>query len=179
METARGTPTRHLREEGLVAAIETAQREENAHLLRRLCFVRNRYAGDSITEAGRRVGVSSATASRWARRWEADGVDGLRRAPRSGRPPALDGRDRDAIAEALEQRSRWTVEEVRRLIGWGFDVTYSSRHVYRIVDELGMDGRLGRIQPEQEDAGDPLEDDAVRGALDAVRRPDDAASGET
>lgn len=175
MGSAPRPATRRLDEGTLEEAIDAAQRAGDARLLRRLCFVRNLYEGDSATEAGRRVGVSSATASRWARRWETDGVDGLRPGSRDGRPAALDAGDRAALASALEQRPRWTIEDVRRLIDRGFDVSYSIRHVYRIVDELGCADRIRRSIPE-EGRGDPIADDAVLAALASVNGADDPAA---
>src|SRR5699024_4241894 len=68
----------HLPEAELDTAINEAQMADEARLVRRLCFVKNLYAGDVLEEAARRVGVSQANSSRWAHAWNDAGVDGLR-----------------------------------------------------------------------------------------------------
>ena len=68
----------HLSEAELDTAINDAQKVDEARLVRRLCFVKNLYAGDVLEEAARRVGVSQANSSRWAHVWNDAGVDGLR-----------------------------------------------------------------------------------------------------
>jgi hypothetical protein len=40
------------------------QKANEAHLVRRLCFVKNLYAGDVLEEAARQAGVSQANSSR-------------------------------------------------------------------------------------------------------------------
>lgn len=54
----------HLSEKDLDHAINEAQQAGEAHLVRRLCYVKNLYAGDVLEEAARRVGVSQANSSR-------------------------------------------------------------------------------------------------------------------
>jgi hypothetical protein len=49
---------RHLSEAELDQAISNAQTADETRLVRRLCFVKNLYAGDTREEAGRCVGVS-------------------------------------------------------------------------------------------------------------------------
>ena len=68
----------HLSEAELNMAINEAQKADEARLVRRLCFVKNLYAGDVLEEAARRVGVSQANSSRWAHAWNDAGIDGLR-----------------------------------------------------------------------------------------------------
>ena len=80
---------RHLSEAELDQAISNAQTADETRLVRRLCFVKNLYAGDTREEAGRCVGVSQPTSSRWAHAWNHTGVDGLRPSFGGGRPPKL------------------------------------------------------------------------------------------
>ena len=54
----------HLSEAELDAVINEAQKADEPSLVRRLCFVKNLYAGDVLEEAARRVGVSQANSSR-------------------------------------------------------------------------------------------------------------------
>lgn len=66
--------TRDLSVEELDQAIDEAQQAGEARLVRRLCFVKNLYAGDSPPKVGETVGVSQSTSDRWARAWNEAGV---------------------------------------------------------------------------------------------------------
>lgn len=128
--------TRHLDDAALAAAIDEAQRAGNPYLVRRLCFVRNLYRGDSISEAADRVGVSQPTGSRWVDAWNADGVAGLEPAFGGGRPSKLSDEEREQIQLLLEQHQSLTAADVRQLIESAFGVTYSKRHVARLFGDV-------------------------------------------
>ncbi|WP_166033631.1 hypothetical protein [Haloplanus aerogenes] len=49
---------KHLSEEELEQAITDAQKAGETCLVRRLCYVKNLYQGDTREEAGKRVGIS-------------------------------------------------------------------------------------------------------------------------
>ena len=156
----------HLDREGLDAAIEAAQRNGEARLVRRLCLVKNCYAGDTLTEAASRVGVSQPTASRWVDAWNDDGVDGLRPDFGGGRPPRLTDDERDRLAAVLERHPSLTVGQVGTLIEEAFGVTYSRRHVARLVERLEPGNLAAR-----RDAPAPTDSGSERpgGPLDAAR----------
>ena len=69
---------RHLTEEELSEAIDEAEQADEPRLVRRLCFIKNLYAGDAPEEAAVRVGMSQSTSSHWRRAWNDHGLDGLR-----------------------------------------------------------------------------------------------------
>jgi putative transposase len=48
----RGHLTRHLSERGLDQAIEEAQKTDETRLIRRLCFIKNLYQGDTRKQEG-------------------------------------------------------------------------------------------------------------------------------
>jgi len=58
MGSRRFDVTKHLSEGELDRAVNEAQKADEARLVRRLCFVKNLYAGGVLEEAARRVGVS-------------------------------------------------------------------------------------------------------------------------
>ena len=80
---------RQLSGEQLDTAINDAQKTDETRLVRRLCFIKNLYFGDSTKIAAQRVGVCRFTGDRWLARWNADGVDGLRPSFADGRPAKL------------------------------------------------------------------------------------------
>jgi len=56
---------KHLTETELDREINDAQKADEIRLVRRLCFVKNLYQGDTRKEAGNRVGISRSTTRRW------------------------------------------------------------------------------------------------------------------
>ncbi|MDJ1434609.1 helix-turn-helix domain-containing protein [Halostagnicola sp. A-GB9-2] len=54
-----------------------AQKADKTRLVRRLCFIKNVFLGDTDKMAARRVGVSQPTGGRWLKAWNEGGVDGL------------------------------------------------------------------------------------------------------
>jgi DNA-binding GntR family transcriptional regulator len=69
-----------------------------------------------VAEAARRSSVSRATVAKWWRRYLDAGVDGLRDAPHTGRPPASDDVVRRVLTCALDEppagTERWTTRTV-------------------------------------------------------------------
>lgn len=57
----------------------------------------------SIVEIAQILGVSYETVEDWFTRWNDKRRDGLRDAPRSGRPPKLDNKDRNVLREIAQQ----------------------------------------------------------------------------
>jgi len=123
---------RHLDETELAEAIDDAQKAGQPHLVRRLCFIRNLYEGDSVTEAADRVGVAQPTGSRWVEAWNADGVDGLEPEWGGGRPPRLSESEQEQFKELLEQHQPLTTQQIQQLLEDGFDVAYTQRHISRL-----------------------------------------------
>jgi putative transposase len=73
----RGRFVKHLSGGELDHAIAVAQKADETRLVRRLCYVKNLYHGNTRKEAGDRVGISRATTHRWTRAWNDGGIEGL------------------------------------------------------------------------------------------------------
>ena len=97
---------RHLSESELDQAIEEAQKADETRLVRRLCFIKNLYQGDTRKQAGRRVGISRSTTRRWARAWNESGIKGLRPRFGGGRPPKLSSEQFEELCAILEDGNR-------------------------------------------------------------------------
>ena len=70
--------------------------------------------GKTYTEAAQTVGVSEATASNWAKKYQGIGLQCLQDRPRSGRPIEIDGTQRAKItalacSEAPEGYGKWSL----------------------------------------------------------------------
>ena len=160
---------RHLNEKELDAAIDEAQKAEETRLVRRLCLIKNLYAGDSVTEAADRVGVTQPTASRWTDRWNNHGVDGLRPDFGGGRPPKLSETEQEQLCEVLERHQPLTTKHVQQLIEDGFDVSYSQRHVSRLLKKLGMKYAIPRPEsPDRPDDADEILEQRFEAALEEL-----------
>lgn len=160
---------RHLSEEELDTAIDEAQKADETRLVRRLCLIKNLYAGDSVTEAANRVGVTQPTASRWTDRWNEHGVDGLRPDFNGGRPPKLTEQQQEQLCEVLEAHQPLTTTHVQRLIEEGFGVSYSQRHISRLLKKLGMRYAIPRPEsPDRPDDADELLEQRLEAALDEL-----------
>lgn len=158
---------RHLSESELDDRIDAAQSAEEPRLVRRLCLIKNLYLGDSVTEAGNRVAVSQPTASRWVDRWNESGVDGLRPDFGGGRPPKLTEEEQEQLVDVLERHQPLTTDHVQRLIEDGFGVSYSQRHLSRLLKKLGMKYAIPRPEsPDRPDDADEVLEERLEAALD-------------
>lgn len=112
-------------------------------------------------EIARRLGVSDAAVAQWKRRWEADGLRGLRRRRSSGRPSRLSdaqwgqllGMLRLGALAAGFETERWTLRRVAAVIRRTFGVRYHCRSVGRALRARGWSPQVPRARArEREDA---------------------------
>lgn len=121
-------------------AMEKAIREEHdADLrLRLLLVLKVKYDGIGQNKAARELQAQSSWAVTWVRRFEDEGIEGLKTRSRSGRPPKVEQRTLARIGrEVTTNESGWTVKEVRQLVQEEAGVTYSERHVLRLIHRWG------------------------------------------
>lgn len=160
---------RHLTEEELADAIDDAQSAGNTRLVRRLCFIRNLYKGDSVTEAADRVGVAQPTGSRWVEAWNAGEIDGLKPDFGDGRPSKLTEQEQEQLKEILKGNQPLTTQQIQQIIEEGFDVSYSQRHISRLLKKLGMKYAIPRPKkPEQPDEAEEILEKNLQAALDEL-----------
>ncbi len=160
---------RHFEDDELSTAIDEAQQENNAYLVRRLCLIKNLYAGDSLTEAASRVGVTQPTASRWAEAWNSDAIEGLKPDFDGGRPSKLSSSQKDRLAEVLEANQPLTTEQVKIILEEGFEISYSQRHISRILKDLGMKYAIPRpVEPDRPDDAEEILEENLQAALDEL-----------
>ena len=107
---------KNLSEDQLGEAINEAQKADETRLVRRLCFVKNLYLGDTTSMAARRVGVSRHTGDRWLARWNAGCVDGLRPSFAGGRPAKLSPEQFEEFFTLLKEGQPWTPQEIDDLL---------------------------------------------------------------
>lgn len=96
-------------------------------------------------EVARWVDSSRQSVMRWSQLLEHDGLRGLRRASRIGRPPVLTDRQLDQLARRLKAGSlaagyvteMWTLQRIGALIQREFRARLSASSVWRTLQRMG------------------------------------------
>jgi len=107
-----------------------AQERLNRRVRERLEMVKARALGQDLEQIARWCGRTVETVRHWLRRYQEDGVAGLRDAPRSGRPRQADAAYRGALVQA--------VSTPPRELGLGFDAWTSARLARYLAEQTGV-----------------------------------------
>jgi len=164
---------RHLTPEELDGAIDEAQQADEARLVRRLICIKTLYLGDTLAQAAQRAGVDSTTVGRWIDQWNEAAVDGLRPSFGGGKPPKLSEQQQERLKRVLAEYQPWTTTEVRLLIENAFDVSYSERHISRLLRRYGMNYSIPRPEdPNRPENAEEILDERLQEALAELTDPD-------
>jgi transposase len=134
-----------------------ARRERDGRVSARLLALANALDGMSRDEAARAAGMDRQTLRDRVRRYNAEGVAGLRDRPRPGRPRGLDeGRQAALKALVLERPElerdgcvAWRARDLRGLVERRFGVRYSESGVRRLLHGLDLSWQKARpVRPE-------------------------------
>jgi transposase len=123
-----------------------ARREPNARARVRLLGVANALSGMPIAAAARGVGAGRATLYDWLGRYRAEGVDGLRDRPKSGRPrlltPEQDAAFKARIAagpdDAKDGVTAFRGVDMQRILKEEFKVKAGLSSAYQLAHRLGL-----------------------------------------
>ena len=166
MPNRRKEIERHLSPEEIDEAINDAQKADEARLVRRLTCIKNLYAGDTLKQAAWRVGVDESTVSEWSDDWNDHGLEGLRPSFGGGRPPKLSKQQSERLKRVLEEYQPWTTTEIKILIEDAFDVSYSQRHISRLLRKFGMNYAIPRPEsPDRPEDAEEMLDERLQEAL--------------
>src|ERR1700692_4322609 len=113
---------------------------------RRLLALASILDGASRTQAAKSVGMERQTLPDWVHRYNAEGVEGLRDRPRTGRKPLLGGSELIELDGIVETQPdpvkdgvvRWRRRDLKEVIARRFGVRISVRSVGRILRERGF-----------------------------------------
>ncbi len=94
--------------------------------------------GHRLQEIANIMGVNRRTVYNWRRRYEEEGIEGLKTREKPGRKRKLSDEDMERLKDLLKQKDYWTTRGVRNLIKIEFGIEYTLRHVARILRKLGM-----------------------------------------
>ena len=98
----------------------------------------------SQAEIARRLGISRATVSDWAKQIAAGGLRALRRRESTGRPPRLSAEQKTRLIQILKRGARaagfpserWTMGRVQEMIWREFNVVYHVHYMNRLLERL-------------------------------------------
>jgi transposase len=134
-----------------------ARQESDGRVACRLLGVANALAGMRRGQAARQAGMDRQTLRDWVIRFNAEGVEGLRDRPKSGRPTWLD-EGQLATFKVLVLRGpdperdsvcSWRAKDLCRLVEQRFGVVYSENGVLRLLHDLDLSWQKARpVHPE-------------------------------
>ena len=134
-----------------------ARLESDGRVACRLLGLANVIDGMSRERAARQAGMDRQTLRDWVIRFNAEGIEGLRDRPRSGRRPWLD-EGQQAAFKALVLRgpdperdgvSTWRAKDLCRTVEDRFGVRYAENGMLRLLHDLGLSWQKARpVHPE-------------------------------
>lgn len=134
-----------------------ARRETNGRVACRLLALAHVLDGMSREDAARQAGMDRQTLRDWVIRFNAEGIEGVRDRPKSGRPTWLDDGQLAAL-KALVLRgpaperdgvSTWRAKDLCRIVEDRFGVTSTENGMLRLLHDLGLSWQKARpVHPE-------------------------------
>ena len=93
----------------------------------------------------REMNRSNPWASEWLKRYDKEGVEGLKDRPKIGRSPELSEGIGYQIRKELKESSQgWTTKQVEELIVERSGIKYHYTHIYRILRKWGFKQKVPR-----------------------------------
>ena len=121
------------------------RRVKDPQIRERLLMVQGSYS-KPLRVVAKLHGCTHGKVDFWKKRYEAQGLKGLRTKPRSGRPPKIKPEQALQIKRIVRKhniRQGWRTTHVRELIKEKTGVKYCFRHTIRIIQSWG----LSKIKP--------------------------------
>ena len=127
--------------------------EEDAKVKERILMNIRLLEGKSLYDVGDEFRCVPSKVHYWKKRFRNEGVEGLRDRSRSGRPRLISNRKEKTILHIIESSriteegvSSWSTTHIRDLIRRKTGVTYTTRHVIRLMHRWGFE----KIKPRPE-----------------------------
>ncbi len=97
----------------------------------------------SAAQVARDLHRSKDWASDWLKRYDKEGIEGLKTRPKSGRPTELSEEISFIIKKELKESNKgWTTKQVEELIIKKSGIKYHYTHIYRILLNGVLDRRF-------------------------------------
>jgi transposase len=121
-------------------------RTDPARAVERARIVWQAHRGARVPAIARALGLSEATVRTWLKRFEAGGVDGLKDAPRSGRPPVYDATEVGAVIEASLTKpdelglpfGSWTLDRLTAYLHEAKGVAIGRSRIATLLQQEGL-----------------------------------------
>jgi transposase len=167
---------RHLSEDELNRLLAESTDQK---LTERFIFIKRLYKGATLEDAADGVGRSSATGTRWARRWNRGGLGLLMPNFGGGRPPELGEEQQDHLLELLRDGQPWKKQEIQHLINEEFDVEFHPVYLSTFLKKLGLSYAIPRTKrPSRPDNAKEILDERVADAFDENQAPHNKRDGD-
>lgn len=125
------------------------RKEKNANVRERILLAR-RVRGDkkeASSVAEKEFHRSRWWAYKWLKRFDKEGLNGLKDRVRTGRPPEVSKETSTRIRRELsENQSGWMAKEVMNLIYERTGVKYHEVHIYRLLHRWGFSPKVPRMR---------------------------------
>ena len=105
----------------------------------KITFIEELYAGETVKSAMEKRGKTPQTGYKWLKSWNDDGIDGLFRKEGSGRHSKLSDYQFEILKQNIVVKGLSDVSDIKKEIQNEFGVSYSERHLRRLIFELGLD----------------------------------------
>lgn len=138
--------------------------------VKRMLAIANALDGMTFTEAARAAGLERQALGDAVKRYNAEGLDGLKDRPRSGRRCRLTDTQQAELAAVIVQGpdpdkdgvSAYTLEDLCTLVEKRFERTYTDRGMSKVIKRLGFSRQKARPHH-------PAKDEAAQAAFKGAR----------
>ena len=137
--------------------VALAKVERNKKIYQRLTILAHLKNGVSKAKISRSLFISSDQISAWLKRFNQNGIEGLKDKPRSGRPRLLESSAHETLKEKIEESQtnlpggRLRGEDIIKLIHREWGVTYSQSGIYYLMKDIGISWISARSKHPKQD----------------------------
>lgn len=111
--------------------------EKDGDVKERLLMILWLKSGKSSYEVGGLLFCPHSKVMYWKKRYDEEGVEGLRTIKRPGRPREIDAIREEEIKAGLSGRDYWKSSQISSIVKEKSGVTYTKRHVRRLMQKWG------------------------------------------
>lgn len=108
-------------------------------LYEKVTFIEELYDGETVKSAMEKRGKTPQTGYKWLKTWNEEGFNGFFRKDGSGRNSKLSDYQFEILRKNIVLKGLSSVFEIKQEIQSEFGVSYSERHLRRLIFELGLD----------------------------------------
>jgi len=124
-----------------------SKKEKDAGILKRILIVLYALKKETIREVGKRLNCSHPTVLYWKKRYEKEGLEGLKTRPKSGKPRSISRRQEANLRKIIAKENPekpWSTKRASNLIIEKTGVKYSQRQTTRILNRWNFGLTSGR-----------------------------------